>query len=65
MKLQIIKGKPNTWETVKKYENVTCCDCGLTHQFEYRIKDNKIQIKGKRNERITNYVRAIKEYPKR
>lgn len=26
-----------------------CCDCGLTHKIDFRIKNGKIQIKIKRN----------------
>ena len=26
---------------------ITCCDCGLKHSYDFRIKDGKIQIRAK------------------
>ena len=32
---------------------IACCDCGLVHRFEFRVKDDGIQIRAKRDNRAT------------
>lgn len=42
----------------KKYK-MACCDCGLVHDFEFKIVKGKIFIRGKRNKRATSAVRRF------
>jgi hypothetical protein len=34
-----------------------CCDCGLTHQMEYRIVDGRVEFRAVRDRRATAAVR--------
>ena len=34
-----------------------CCDCGLVHRLEFRLKDGHIQMRGYRDNRATAQVR--------
>lgn len=39
----------NEWVApIKKGYKLICCDCGLTHIMEFRVKDGQIQFRGKR-----------------
>lgn len=42
---------------VYKNYRLICCDCGLTHDFDFRIHKGKIQIRIKRNDRSTALAR--------
>lgn len=44
------------------YKNYTliCCECGLTHKFDFRIHKGKIQFRVKRNNISTALVRRKK-----
>ena len=35
-----------------------CCDCGLIHRYEYRIKDGKIEQKVKVDNKLTKIARG-------
>lgn len=32
---------------------IGCCDCGLVHDMEFRMKRGQVQIRARRNERAT------------
>jgi hypothetical protein len=32
---------------------VACCDCGLIHEFEFRLEDNRLVFRARRLERNT------------
>jgi hypothetical protein len=34
-----------------------CCDCGLVHNMDFRIKNGHIQFRASRNQRSTGQVR--------
>jgi len=36
---------------------ISCCDCGLVHEFEFRIVDGKVEFRARRNERSTGQKR--------
>lgn len=51
--------KPNGWVTpVRKGYRMQCCDCGLVHAIDFRVKDGKIQFRVERHFRATAGVRA-------
>lgn len=43
---------------------ISCCDCGLVHDLEFRIDDeNKLNFRARRNTRSTGQVRRHKAKP--
>jgi len=34
-----------------------CCDCGLVHDFDFRIVKGKLRLRTRRNVRATAYLR--------
>ena len=36
---------------------IICCDCGLTHDHQFRVHEGKIEWRSKRNRRSTAQVR--------
>ena len=32
---------------------IVCCDCGLIHDIEFRVVENAVQFRARRNERAT------------
>jgi hypothetical protein len=45
---------PDGWvRVVKRGFMEACCDCGLVHRVDYRIKDGHIEIKAERDEKAT------------
>jgi hypothetical protein len=43
---------------------MACCDCGLVHTINFRIKDKRVQFQVFRNNRSTAMVRRhMKEIP--
>lgn len=32
---------------------IVCCDCGLAHDFEYRIRGGRLEIEVARNDEVT------------
>ena len=50
--------KDNEWITpLYKEFTMICCNCGLTHKVNFRIKNNRIQLRLKRNNYSTANVR--------
>lgn len=39
-------------------QTLVCCDCGLTHQLEFKIVDGRIRWRAYRDEDMTAEVRA-------
>ena len=49
------------WITVdREYHRMMCCDCGLVHHFNFRVKNGKIQFQPFRDNRATGQVRRHK-----
>jgi hypothetical protein len=56
---------------------ITCCDCGLTHQFQFLIENTnpddwliyedrlKIMWRAKRDEELTKLIRKHNKFPKK
>jgi len=36
---------------------IQCCDCGLVHDYDFRVVDGRVQFRAKRNNRATGQVR--------
>ena len=52
------KELPNGWITpVRKNFKMICCDCGLVHDADFRIKNRKIQFRVRRNNHSTANTR--------
>jgi hypothetical protein len=48
------KPKPGEWVHLAPKVRWTCCDCGLTHLHEFRVRpDGGIEMRGRRDERAT------------
>jgi len=44
-------------QPVRRGYRMACCDCGLVHKINFRIKDGHIQLQPKRDNRATGQVR--------
>ena len=52
------------WVTVARgFHRLACCDCGLIHHINFRIKDKKIQFQPFRDNRATGQKRRFNKYP--
>lgn len=50
--------KANEWVLpIRKGYKMACCDCGLVHEIDFRVKDRRIQFRVRRNNRSTAMVR--------
>lgn len=57
---EIQYGKDEYTRWIHPYTNkyrIICCDCGLSHDFEFRIVDNEVEFRARRNMRSTAQVR--------
>lgn len=55
---EITQRYDNEWFNVRrKDEVICCCDCGLTHRLDFRIRGNKIQMKAARDKALTEQRR--------
>jgi len=49
---------PNKWiQPIRRGYKFCCCDCGLVHKIDFRIKKGRIQFRAFRNNRATGQVR--------
>ncbi len=49
----------STWHVVNpKQYIVACCDCGLAHEYQYRLRKGYLQM---RCRRANGYTRAIRK----
>ena len=51
----------NQWEDAPTRACLACCDCGLVHDVEFRIKDGKFQWRFTRNNRATGQIRRYRK----
>ena len=42
---------------VRKGYKIQCCDCGLVHTFDFRLRNGKIEYRVYRDNRATGQVR--------
>ena len=56
---------PNGWvQPVKRNYGMACCDCGLVHRLDFRVKDGRAQFRARRDNRATAQLRRRPEYAK-
>lgn len=47
-----------TWFAVhKRGHRIACCDCGLVHDYDFRVVDGQIQARARRHKRATVAMR--------
>jgi hypothetical protein len=57
--------KENEWiRPVKTNYKMACCDCGLVHNMDFKIKENRVWFRVRRNNRATGQVRRYLKIPK-
>lgn len=50
--------KAGEWiQPIRKGYSMACCDCGLVHTLDFRIKDGRVQFRVFRNNRKTAAMR--------
>lgn len=50
--------QPNEWiRPVSRDYKMACCDCGLVHNLDFRIVDDRVEFRVRRNNRSTAMVR--------
>jgi hypothetical protein len=48
------KPEEDEWvQPVKEGYKMCCCDCGLVHQMDFRIKNKRVQFRVRRDNRAT------------
>ena|ERR1035437_7004994 len=47
---------------VRKGYKIACCDCGLVHKIDFRIKDKRIEIRFNLDNRATGQIRRRNHY---
>lgn len=48
------KPKEGEWiQPIRRGYKMACCDCGLVHTMDFRIKDSRVQFRAFRNYRST------------
>lgn len=50
-------------EPVYRGYRVMCCDCGLVHTIDFRIRKGAIQFRARRNNRATAQLRRHRRLP--
>ena len=52
MKYQV--AEDNEWiQPIKKGYKVACCDCGLVHDIDFRIVNDRVQFRARINSKAT------------
>lgn len=41
-----------------KVYRMSCCDCGLVHDFDFRVEDGHVRFRVRRNNRATGQIRG-------
>jgi len=57
--------RPEEGEWVQPAENnykLSCCDCGLTHNMDFRVEDGRAQFRAFRDNRATGQVRRHRSW---
>jgi hypothetical protein len=50
--------EPGQWLTpIRKGYGIQCCDCGLVHKFDFRVRGGRIELRAWRDNRATGQVR--------
>ena len=54
--------KSGEWvEPVRRGQRIVCCDCGLVHSVDFRVRRGRVQFRPRRNRRDTARMRAKRE----
>lgn len=57
---QVVENE-NGWsdwiQPIRRGYKMCCCDCGLVHSLDFRIRDDRVQFRASRNNRSTALVR--------
>lgn len=54
--------KEGVWQTPdERGYLLTCCDCGLVHRFDFRVKDGRAQMRGYRDDARTEFFRKMEK----
>jgi len=48
-------------QPIEQGYKMACCDCGLVHQMDFRIEDDRVQFRARRDARSTGQVRRWKK----
>jgi hypothetical protein len=43
----------NEWVETARHTRIACCDCGLVHDFVFRVRNGRIEFRASRNARAT------------
>lgn len=53
-----VNGRWSRWvQPVRRGYKMACCDCGLVHDVDFRVKARRVQFRVARNNRATGQVR--------
>lgn len=59
--IPIIYEGRNGWSETQHTEDnkiiIVCCDCGLAHEFKFKVKDNNVSFNIRRRDILTKQVR--------
>lgn len=59
--MKYTKPEPGEWvQPVRRGYKLRCCDCGLVHRMDFRLRSGRIQFRAWRDERATGAVRRGK-----
>lgn len=62
LKREYEKPKAGEWvQPIRKGYKLACCDCGLVHTMNFRIKDGRAQFAVWRNNRATAAMRKANQ----
>jgi hypothetical protein len=50
---------------VKRKFREQCCDCGLIHVVDFRVRDNAMEVRATRDDRATAASRRSGKFPKK
>ena len=55
---EAVNGLWSRWvQPVRRGYKLACCDCGLVHDMDFRVRKGRAQFRVKRNNRSTGQVR--------
>lgn len=55
--MKFYKQKDGEWVRPRRGYKLMCCDCGLVHNMDFRVRDNKTEFRAFRNNRSTALAR--------
>jgi hypothetical protein len=55
------KVRPGEWvQPIRRGYKCSCCDCGLVHRMNFRIRSGRVQFNAYRDNRATAAIRKAK-----